>query len=106
PFIPQSYRFGNENSLVEPSMFRRRESILKSQARVIPSKQAFKWRLMRLIFRIENQSDVDGNRSKEFQTMSRNSFYDETLLLEDYWKIDSDPVPRVIKIFGDWDRLT
>ncbi|CAH7667569.1 hypothetical protein BY996DRAFT_6960981 [Phakopsora pachyrhizi] len=122
PFLPQSYRFGHENSLVEPGKVRRRAPILKSQARVILSKQAFNWRLMRHIFRIEHQSDGYGNRSKEFQTTvsdriksslepvigpkNRRRFYDGTLSLEDYQKIDFDPVPRLIQMFGGWDRLT
>ncbi|KAG0146596.1 hypothetical protein CROQUDRAFT_657245 [Cronartium quercuum f. sp. fusiforme G11] len=99
PFLPSKYRAGHENAAVRPGQIRWRAPELKASARTSLCKQAFHWRLLKYILKVDEQNFTTTKNS------SPPNFYKGNLSLDEYEAIKEDPVPRLINLLGGEERL-
>ncbi|KAH9811110.1 hypothetical protein DFH28DRAFT_476120 [Melampsora americana] len=107
-FLPIKFKSGHENGMIEPGRIRWRSPIYKSNHRTLLCKQAFHWRLLKHIIK-PNQTQTQTQTQDPMKDRMMNqmvNYYKGEINQTEFDSIRSDPIPKLIELFGGLNRLS
>ncbi|EGG03533.1 uncharacterized protein MELLADRAFT_109223 [Melampsora larici-populina 98AG31] len=105
-FLPEKYKSGHENAVIGSGKIRWRSPIYKSTERRWLCKQGFHWRLLNYILKPNHQKDKQDQVVERRMMNEKVNYYNGEIDFKEFHSITSDPVPKLIELFGGLNRLS